>query len=594
MNRMNKKKFVLEIMVALAILGVAWCFIWCKDGAPPPPAAQASTAVWEPQGVGALRFSHNAGDEDGRLVVNANISEGTLYIDGKPVGSTGNASYTLPPGRYGVQVEKTGYEPFKTHLTVAAAEKHVVHAVLTPKRQEKRHSGVRKRVAELAVNANISDAIVYIDNEPIGIVGSAFHPIPAGTRKVRMERDGYQPFETEITLTARERHTLDVYLNPLPTLIVCSDTSQYTVYVDGKRATPVNVGRARLSQSCATERSSSAYALSVGEHQIQVKKPNHRFFETGVTLRGGQHEIIAVRFTPLLSSDTGISQKPRGRQIDARCQRLKEEKEPGMVVIWPVRDRIDAPESKSKNQSDEQSDKQADEQSNKQSDEQVDQGAREHIPALKPFALGATEVTFDDYDRFACLTGRRLPSDEGWGRGQRPVINVNWNDAMAYARWLNKRTGKGYRLPAEAEWEYAARAGTRTRYSWGDEEASACVYTNGYDISAKKVRNLPSTHLPCDDGQPNTARVGRYTANGFGLFDMYGNVREWTADCWRDEYPTSFPEVGTEKDDKGCLWRVVRGGAWHSEATDLQPTYRSKSSAHRTLNSIGFRLARDL
>ena len=130
----------------------------------------------------------------------------------------------------------------------------------------------------------------------------------------------------------------------------------------------------------------------------------------------------------------------------------------------------------------------------------------------KRIAMGRYEVTFADYDRFVSATGRESLDDEGWGRGRRPVINVSKKDAQAYAVWLSAQTGKTYRLPSESEWEYAARAGTRTRYSWGDETGVNRASCDGCGSE-------------WDDEQ--TAPVGSFAANGFGLFDMHGNVREW-------------------------------------------------------------------
>jgi hypothetical protein len=129
------------------------------------------------------------------------------------------------------------------------------------------------------------------------------------------------------------------------------------------------------------------------------------------------------------------------------------------------------------------------------------------------FRIGRSEVTFAEYDRFALATGRRPPSDQGWGGGQRPVINVSWEDAVAYAQWLSKRTGKPYRLPTEAEWEYAARAGSSTKRFWGDDASQACEYANVYDQTGERVGKVKygvdwEAHS-CDDGFIETAPVGR-------------------------------------------------------------------------------------
>jgi formylglycine-generating enzyme required for sulfatase activity len=143
---------------------------------------------------------------------------------------------------------------------------------------------------------------------------------------------------------------------------------------------------------------------------------------------------------------------------------------------------------------------------------------RQGVVIGKPFAIGKYEVTFEEYDQFALATGRPLPPDHGWGRGQRPVINVPWDDADAYGRWLSKMTGKSYRLLTEAEWEYAARARTTWYRFWGDTPDQACRYANAADRSYAKT--FGGDIHDCDDGHVFTAEVGAFEANPFGLHDM--------------------------------------------------------------------------
>ena len=156
------------------------------------------------------------------------------------------------------------------------------------------------------------------------------------------------------------------------------------------------------------------------------------------------------------------------------------------------------------------------------------------------FAIGVHEVTQADYGRFARATGRTLLDDADWGRGARPAINVSWDDAVAYAEWLSSETGKIYRLPTEAEWEYAARAGTTTVYPWGDdyEEDKANCDGCGSDWDNEK-----------------TAPVGRFDANAWGLLDMHGNVREWVQDCWVAGYDDASTN-GSARTTDDCVERV--------------------------------------
>ena len=197
-------------------------------------------------------------------------------------------------------------------------------------------------------------------------------------------------------------------------------------------------------------------------------------------------------------------------------------------------------------------------------------------------AMGRYEVTFAEYDRFAEATSRTKPDDEGWGRGSQPVINVSQGDAKAYAAWLSTQTGKTYRLPSESEWEYAARAGTSTRYSWGDE------------IDCGQARYGRRKGGECSDSFDGTVPVGSFEPNAFGLYDMHGNVWEWVEDCYHESYegaPTDGRAwtTGCEPDSA-----VVRGGSWISDPRDLRSAYRDRVRPSDRFSSVGFRLVQDL
>lgn len=210
---------------------------------------------------------------------------------------------------------------------------------------------------------------------------------------------------------------------------------------------------------------------------------------------------------------------------------------------------------------------------------------------IVPLYAGRYEVTFDEWE--ACVAGGgcgRNPSDAGWGRGARPVINVSWNDAQRYVGWLSRETGKRYRLPSEAEFEYLNRAGQRGPYPWGADGDAACTYANVADRQAKK-QNPDWSTFPCDDGEPLTAPVGRYRGNAFGLFDTAGNVWEWTQDCYR-----SYREAGndpTAYNPPNCSRRVIRGGSWSDATRNLRSADRTASAPTATLKIVGFRVVRD-
>ena len=200
-----------------------------------------------------------------------------------------------------------------------------------------------------------------------------------------------------------------------------------------------------------------------------------------------------------------------------------------------------------------------------------------HEVRVEAFELSKYEVTFEEYDRFVAATGRRAPGDRSWGRGRRPVINVSWKDAVAYTQWLSVKTGERYRLPSEAEWEYAVRAGSTTAFTWGDD-------------SGHNRANCHGCRSEWDNKK--TAPVGSFSPNGWGLHDMHGNVSEWVQDCWNFSYRgVSADASAWETGD--CERRVLRGGSWYDPPGNLRSA-RRRFSAGRRYDYLGFRVARTL
>jgi formylglycine-generating enzyme required for sulfatase activity len=195
-----------------------------------------------------------------------------------------------------------------------------------------------------------------------------------------------------------------------------------------------------------------------------------------------------------------------------------------------------------------------------------------HKVTLKPFYIGQFEVTFDQYDAFCSATGRAKPNDEGWGRGQRPVINVTWKDAVAYADWLSKKTGRKIRLPSESEWEYAARAGKSSPYWWG--HSPGVNLANCSDCLSKK----PTQTTP----------VGSFSPSPFGLYDMNGNVYEFVADDWHENYDGA-PTDGSAWLDGDSKNRVSRGGCWYYGPADMA-VYKRNWDFDEPYNYQGFRV----
>lgn len=253
--------------------------------------------------------------------------------------------------------------------------------------------------------------------------------------------------------------------------------------------------------------------------------------------------------------------------------------------------------------------------------------------AVADFAIGASEVTRGQYAAFVKATHRPPPvhgcyqfgfnpvdvsapdastmtPDGSWRNpgfpqtDDHPVTCISWQDASDYAAWLAKKTGKAYRLPSEAEWEYAARAGVQTRFFWGVDENAACGFANVADpvllranatvrrlIEEAMSKGDQTLRIPsCEDGVPYTSPVAKFRANAFGLYDVTGNVWEYVADCWQE----SLPESGSAYQSSGCDSRRVRGGSWDDTPPEMRLARRSRVKPDVPRNDAGFRVARDL
>jgi formylglycine-generating enzyme required for sulfatase activity len=210
-----------------------------------------------------------------------------------------------------------------------------------------------------------------------------------------------------------------------------------------------------------------------------------------------------------------------------------------------------------------------------------------HRVQVVAFEIGKYEVTFDEWNACVADSGCAYrPSDAGWGRGKRPVINVSWDDAHQYVQWLAQETGKAYRLPTEAEWEYAARAGTTTAFDTGNcISTSQANYDGNYDYNNCGAK----TGVFVGKTQP----VGHYPTNPWGLHDLHGNVWEWVEDCYHDSY-TGAPTDGRAWTQGSCPARVLRGGSWYSIPGGLRSANRDMNDPGYRYKTNSFRVARTL
>ena len=210
------------------------------------------------------------------------------------------------------------------------------------------------------------------------------------------------------------------------------------------------------------------------------------------------------------------------------------------------------------------------------------EGPQHRVTFSQSFAIGKYAVTFDEWN--ACVADRGCdgyqPSDSSWGRGKRPVVNVSWKDAQAYVAWLKRKTGRDYHLPSEAQREYATRAGTTTPFWWG---ATITNDQANFTNDGGRRGQFPYQTAPVDTFQPNP----------WGLFQVHGNVFEWTEDCWKDDYKGA-PTDGSAWTSNDCASRVTRGGSWETFPRYLRSAYRERYIAVNRSPRYGFRVARKL
>ena len=217
------------------------------------------------------------------------------------------------------------------------------------------------------------------------------------------------------------------------------------------------------------------------------------------------------------------------------------------------------------------------------------EGPRRKV-AVPSFAIGKFEVTFVQWDACAAEAGcSHKPGDETWGRGRRPVINVSWHDATQFVAWLSRKTGKAYRLPTEAEWEYAARGIT-------DAAQPHPPFSTGTTINYRQA-NYDANFVYADGKmglyRQKTVEIGTFPRNAFGLHDMHGNVWEWVQDCYRDNYQGA-PTDGSAVAAPDCSLRILRGGSWNYYPQLLRSAYRYATAPEVRLDMVGLRVARSL
>ncbi len=368
----------------------------------------------------------------------------------------------------------------------------------------------------------------YLRDHPSGA-----HATDAQQRKTELERaEAARQADEQAWATAQRTNTIDAYHRYLR-----SRSNGAYVAVAGRRVAELE----RAAAEAARQADEQAWATVQRTNTIEAYRGYLR------DRPNGTHAADAGRRVTELERQPGRVFRDR-RADGAECPEC-----PEMVVIPAGSFTMGSPES--------------------EEGRDADEGPQHPVRMGQALALGRYEVTFAEWDACVAAGGCNgyQPADGGWGRGQRPVINVSWDDAQAYVRWLSQRTGQRYRLPSEAEWEYAARAGTATARYWGDGIAPA----------------------QANYGGNGTVEVGRYAANPFGLQDVLGNVWEWVEDCWNASY-RGAPADGLPWTTGECHLRVVRGGSWSFNPRNLRAANRNAHNSGNRNSFLGFRVARTL
>nr|VFJ49087.1 MAG: Formylglycine-generating enzyme, required for sulfatase activity, contains SUMF1/FGE domain [Candidatus Kentron sp. DK] len=527
----------------------------------PRQPSRQQTADAEPKGARAEPERETASPpakpsppQPASLMIQSNIPDARVYVDEKELGVPGS-SYALDAGEYQIRVEKPGFAPFRTRIRLEAAQTKNLNAQLQP------------LPAKLSLQANVSGGRLYIDNRLVGKIDAEPLSLSPGKHTIRLEKKLFLPLEKEIELARGEERAMRVTLQPEPgELAVEANIPESAVFIDKKPAAAFG---------------SAPYRLPPGKHTLRVENQGYRPYEIAIDISPGEKKAVDVWLIRRLPAPGGTLRDP-----------LKDaEPGPAMVVIPAGEFLMGSPAG--------------------ENGRLEQEGPRRQVRIPRNFALGQTEVTVGQFRTFFEKTGYRTEAERGrgcrsqvgssWKRIQEnnwrkpgfpqgedhPVACVSWRDATVYTEWLTEQTGERYRLPTEAEWEYAARAGTDTPFSLGN-----CLSTDQANYYGKV--DYGSCRTRTGQSREKSVPARTFPANPWGLYEVHGNVWEWTEDCWHETYqdaPANGAPWGT-KSGGDCSRRVVRGGAWYSPPVNLRSATRYRNAVNATLGNVGFRLAR--
>jgi formylglycine-generating enzyme required for sulfatase activity/serine/threonine protein kinase len=508
----------------------------------------------------------------GRLRISTNPAGAQLWIEGKPVpGETPIKLENLDPGTYELLLRSASYQDLRSEVTVAPGEEGNIELSLEPAVTQDpaslsdNDSASNARTVERLLTAarqDVSEGRLASDSGESAL--AKYQEVLELDRNNRMAQQGINEIRDHY-LEAIQQAFANNELDSVERILGIQQLSRLLPQ-EFERA------RSRREELILERQSREETEQLVSEIQTQLRRLGQDIQVDGVfgeqTSRmirafesASQRETISGRPTAaILAALKSASEWPTPEQAAGiECSFC-----PEMTEVPRGTFQMGSPQA--------------------ELDRRPDEGPTRTVQ-IEAFMLGVHPVTFEQWD--ACVTDggcSHRPSDMGWGRGENPVINVHWYDIQEYLDWLRNRSGMDYRLPSEAEWEYAARASTTTRFYTGECITSEQANFNG---------SSPATGCATGDRSGRITPVGSFPANPWGFFDMHGNVLEWVSDCWNEDYADA-PQDERPRLTGDCSNGVLRGGSWYSEGSRVRSASRYRSARDFRLNTAGFRIARDL
>jgi len=405
-----------------------------------------------------------------------------------------------------------------------------------------------KTASFISVESNVSGATVFLDGRMVGKTPLPDTPATSGEHIVRVEMGGYEPYSKRVRFRKGRSMDLTVYLDK-------AVSTKGALFVETE---PEN---AKIRILNISPKFYPGIELSPGKYHVEVAAAGYKTKEMWVTIEAGEDKSLDIRLEKLVS-------------LGPKVGDVWQDPVTGMGFVWVPGGcfNMGSPQSES------------------------DRGSAEgpvHEVCVDGFWMGKYEVTNEQYRKYKSGHNSKDYKGRSLNGGNRPAVNVNWNDATAFSKWLTRQNNNRYefRLPTEAEWEYAGRAGTTAARYWGEDSDDACQYANVHDQTSKRINKFKWQHHNCDDGYAVTAPVGSFQPNAFGLYDMLGNVWEWCEDIYSknaySKHQRSNP-IYTE----GGSFRVIRGGSWVNLPGYVRSAFRGNYTPDFRVHSIGVRLVR--